>query len=180
MTEQTPTITRLELDETPGNGVHRRMWYEGWQEGDAANEIAFLRGRTLLPLLQEADRRRWSVTQFTPTTACLLRGEIIRVDVTQNAFGLSISQFPYGWKAHTRPLQQEVRAGSIDELIAPYEALGWKVFKWVDGARTFAPGHLYPVRDAQTMLAMRSKLRAQRGELTRLKFGQFIDLAYEL
>ena len=172
-------ITRIELDEN-ADGVFRSMWYQGWKEGQRADEKLFLRDRKLLPLLQDADKKGWSVTQFTSTTACLLRGEIVRVDIIQSAFGIAINQYPYGWKAMTRPIAQEMRSGTIDELIAPYEEMNWKVFKWVDGARAFHPDHLHPVRSTQTMHEMRQRLIRQLGYLNHVKWGKIVDLAYEL
>jgi hypothetical protein len=162
-------VTRIDLTAAQG-GVLRKMWREGWKEGDRAEVDDLLPGRELLPLLIEAEKKGYSVTQFNNAEARLLRGEIVRVDALRTIDGLAVHLYPYGWTAKTRPIVQETRAVSFEEVIAGYEAQGWTVYRWEDGARAFSPGHLAPVRDAAAILQMRRRLDVSRT----------IDLAYQL
>lgn len=180
MTETQPKITRIDFTDTD-KGTLARYWAEGWREGDKPTSEKLLPPtRTLYDLLREGEEKGYSVTDFGNGMVRLLRGEVVRVDILETAEGLTISEYPIGWKAKTRPMtQQTVRAGSsIAELIEPYKAKGWRIYQWAYGARAFHPDHFYPIRDNGTIQKMRLQLRLQMGSLNRINNGKDIDLAY--
>lgn len=178
MTAPQPQITRIDLTDTD-KGTLARYWPEGWKEGDpAACEKLLPPTRTLQDLLRDGEAKGYSVTDFGDGTARLLRGEVVRVDILETIDGLTVSEYPRGWKAKTRPMRQQTAAGTIDELLAPYREKGWRIYRWAYGARAFHPDHLYPVRDTTTIHKMRNQLRSRMGALNRINNGQLIDLAY--
>lgn len=172
-------FTRIDL-ENIGTGVVRKMWLDGWVEGNAPDEETFLEGRRMFDLLYEAERKGWSVTQYNDNEARLLKGDPIRVDLMEIDGAVRIDAYPYGWKAQTRPMSQETRSATLESVVEQYKKDGWQVRRWAGGARAWK-GPLLPVRDQDAILQMRRRYSQRPGELARLSGGFIrLDFAFDL
>ncbi|HEY4692503.1 MAG TPA: hypothetical protein VIH16_03645 [Bellilinea sp.] len=161
--------TRMDLTAQYG-GVAVRCWSGHWQEGDMPDQEIFREGVTLDQACMALEDAGWSVVIFTSRnsnqTARALRGDITRVDFYLTSQGLAAKHYPYGWKANTRPIRVEHwPVDQFESQVEDYQARGWTVRVWRNGARAFK-GAPEPVRNQNEIMVLRHRVEKdfQHGE----------------
>ena len=169
-------ITRIDLEVT-GEGIQRKIWYQGWREGDAPATVDTLDDPLFQILLEMDKTEHFSVTQFGSNRAQCLRGQITRMDFMQLPAGVNVRKFPYGWTASTRPMTDETKMDfDLDGALTWCKDHGYTVRNFPGGARAFL-GIPLPIRDRSTILKMRRQIE-QRLTPTGDN-AQFYDLAFD-
>lgn len=168
-------INKVVLEQVAKDYILVDQFFKGWKEGQAADTVGTIEGKRLDEVATALHEQGFSV-RILPSgkKAIALRGQITRVDFFCNDGTWTVEKFPFGWTAGTPALTSEQKGQDFD-LDAALKWLkdhGWKTIQWPRGARAFK-GEMLPIRDRDTILAMRRNANIQR-DAAKFHF----DLAY--
>jgi hypothetical protein len=154
-------IALVDIDRTGETVMFARIWKNGYNVDDAgapdSEEMFDGKLDSMSMICAALEAQGFSITMNGTSKARALRGPITRVDFVHQSDGWHIKKYCAGWTAKTRPVSDVVKTEEeVNAAISWCDEHKWSVRKWDGGARAFR-GAPKPVRDANTIRAMRRR-----------------------